>query len=675
MTAVLPPPINFQGFTQNGSLNAFGFVATYAAGSTTPIATYMDATQATPNPNPVPLNAIGQAAIWLSPGTGYKFVETDQFGNQCGFADQINASGAGVTSNLVPAINNVFNIGSPTFQWANGYFGGSIYINGVSVFLGQTPAEASVGAIVVNPQYPPMCVDRYATNSIPLVTDMSAAFTKAVSVAQRNGGIVTYGATAPYLVTSPINCTFGSSANQKGIIIQGPDGSLDSGAIFGPGNMAIVAKHTGQSVFCCVGNDSIKFRDVAITCDPTTYPVTGILFARNQLGPASNSQVNRLDNVRIAGKFSDSCYYNYGSEDDVLSGCYFANFATTANTATRRYTANNISGLVSDFAVDNFGNPVSICVGSASCIDHNDFGCQDWNAGGTATSDCIVLEGADSFKKYGGWALSASNTANGRSLIYVDLTNAASNFCSINGLTGEQAAFMQAYGILFSNAPSGANQYIPINWSVNESKLVGVTAGLATAGATTTLDNFTLSGTAMPLSGISIPGTLRGSPAFNYGNEIAPVVIGNSTKNKLIGETANLSPTMIRSTDDWDDTGSINKTIATVGTSGGITSSAGALIARARLILTGPCLTFQVVLASSSGTLSIAGGSQISLTAPGGQNLALADSGVCTVVDQTAGTINGAGVTNTGASILITIPVVVSATPHNIIVSGTVFLA
>ena len=101
MSGSLAPPITFQGYTGNGALNAFGYVATYAAGTTTPIATYADSTLGTPNTNPVQLNAVGQAPIWLTPGLLYKFVETDQAGNQCGYVDQISAPLTSITALMV----------------------------------------------------------------------------------------------------------------------------------------------------------------------------------------------------------------------------------------------------------------------------------------------------------------------------------------------------------------------------------------------------------------------------------------------------------------------------------------------------------------------------------------------------------------------------------------------
>ena len=53
-----------------------GKVYTYAAGTTTPLASYTDNTGATANTNPVILDTRGEAAIWLSPAS-YKFVLKD----------------------------------------------------------------------------------------------------------------------------------------------------------------------------------------------------------------------------------------------------------------------------------------------------------------------------------------------------------------------------------------------------------------------------------------------------------------------------------------------------------------------------------------------------------------------------------------------------------------------
>lgn len=86
MSVLLLPPI-FQFFDDNGDKLANGFVYTYAAGTTTPLATYTDASGTTVAPNPIQLNAAGRpnsgsGAIW---GQGaYKFKVTDANGVQVG---------------------------------------------------------------------------------------------------------------------------------------------------------------------------------------------------------------------------------------------------------------------------------------------------------------------------------------------------------------------------------------------------------------------------------------------------------------------------------------------------------------------------------------------------------------------------------------------------------------
>lgn len=79
MSVLLLPPI-FQFFDNNGDPLANGFVYTYAAGTTTALATYTDSTGSIAAPNPIQLNAAGRptsgsGAIW---GTGaYKFIVKD----------------------------------------------------------------------------------------------------------------------------------------------------------------------------------------------------------------------------------------------------------------------------------------------------------------------------------------------------------------------------------------------------------------------------------------------------------------------------------------------------------------------------------------------------------------------------------------------------------------------
>jgi hypothetical protein len=72
MTTLTPTPKQ-QIFGTDGTPLVGGKIYTYSAGTTTPLATYTDAGGLTANTNPIILDSLGQASIWLSTSTSYKF--------------------------------------------------------------------------------------------------------------------------------------------------------------------------------------------------------------------------------------------------------------------------------------------------------------------------------------------------------------------------------------------------------------------------------------------------------------------------------------------------------------------------------------------------------------------------------------------------------------------------
>lgn len=72
--AVLAPAPKAQFFDANGNPLVGGKVYTYAAGTTTPLATFTDASATTPNTNPIILDARGECNLWFSTATSYKVV-------------------------------------------------------------------------------------------------------------------------------------------------------------------------------------------------------------------------------------------------------------------------------------------------------------------------------------------------------------------------------------------------------------------------------------------------------------------------------------------------------------------------------------------------------------------------------------------------------------------------
>jgi hypothetical protein len=72
--AQLTPSPKQQIFGTDGAPLVGGKIYTYAAGTSTPIATYTDSGAGTANTNPIILDSYGQANIWLLDTVSYKFV-------------------------------------------------------------------------------------------------------------------------------------------------------------------------------------------------------------------------------------------------------------------------------------------------------------------------------------------------------------------------------------------------------------------------------------------------------------------------------------------------------------------------------------------------------------------------------------------------------------------------
>jgi hypothetical protein len=71
--ASLTPTPKQQIYGSDGAPLVGGKIYTYSAGTTTPLATYTDAGGGTANTNPIILNSLGQANIWLAAASTYKF--------------------------------------------------------------------------------------------------------------------------------------------------------------------------------------------------------------------------------------------------------------------------------------------------------------------------------------------------------------------------------------------------------------------------------------------------------------------------------------------------------------------------------------------------------------------------------------------------------------------------
>lgn len=151
--ALLSPVPKLQFFGINGLPLVGGKLYTYAAGTTTPIATYTDNTQATMNTNPVILDSTGQASVWLVDSTTYKYILKDSADVMLFTVDYVSVP---LTSNSFaspPAIgSNVPNAG--TFTNLNVVDLMTLESTGASILnvgtTGERPAVAEAGMVRYN---------------------------------------------------------------------------------------------------------------------------------------------------------------------------------------------------------------------------------------------------------------------------------------------------------------------------------------------------------------------------------------------------------------------------------------------------------------------------------------------------------------------------------------------
>jgi hypothetical protein len=150
--SVTPSPIGgfaAQFFDNNGVILSGGKIFTYAAGTTTPQASYTSASGTTPHANPIILDSAGRVPggeIWLTDGLVYKFVIETATGILLGTYDNIT----GVNSNFInytvqeevitaTAGQTVFNLS--TINYTPGTNSLTVYIDGVNQYVGDSYLE------------------------------------------------------------------------------------------------------------------------------------------------------------------------------------------------------------------------------------------------------------------------------------------------------------------------------------------------------------------------------------------------------------------------------------------------------------------------------------------------------------------------------------------------------
>jgi len=198
IAAYLAPIQTFRSFLSSGAPNAYGTVTTYAAGTTTQLATWTDWTATTANTNPTTLNARGEMNMYLLPNTGYKIVEADQYGNLIKTTDQMYNSQllnlyGGTDTGTVNAYQ--VSITSPNAGYTNGqiiYFLASNSNTGASTLAVTINGAAQSPVAIINQNGSALTANEILSNNIVEVMYLNGSFLLLQGAQQ---GLVSYGGT------------------------------------------------------------------------------------------------------------------------------------------------------------------------------------------------------------------------------------------------------------------------------------------------------------------------------------------------------------------------------------------------------------------------------------------------------------------------------------------------
>lgn len=212
--ASLTPTPKQQFFDANGNPLVLGKVYTYAGGTTTPIATYVDQVGATANTNPIILDARGMANIWLQSTVSYKFVVTNS-------ADVLQYT----TDNIVVPLDNLSFGSSPPIGDVEPNTGAftELSATGDVTFSGFGYTQLQTGATSDRPAVPSEGMIRYNTTLNQFEGYGTAGWG---AIGGGGGGEGGGGTTILYendqIITTSYTITAGKNAMSTGTLTTGP---------------------------------------------------------------------------------------------------------------------------------------------------------------------------------------------------------------------------------------------------------------------------------------------------------------------------------------------------------------------------------------------------------------------------------------------------------------------
>lgn len=264
--AVVTPTPKSQFIDAAGIPLAGGFVYTYAAGTTTPQATYTDSTGATANSNPIVLDSRGEANIWLGSAT-YKFKLTDSNNTEIWTVDNISAP----TSGLSPVLSGNVTIDSNT--------------SGTALTITQTGTGLALKVEDTSSDPTPFVID--ATGQVGIGTlspataldvnngtiQLSSSGTSRATLAAdaSNTTLTSVGTRGLILNANSTNLIYGTSSGYVGILNASPTVALDvTGAIKSSGAATIGGNTAVTGTLSATGNISTSAGNITATAGSIT---------------------------------------------------------------------------------------------------------------------------------------------------------------------------------------------------------------------------------------------------------------------------------------------------------------------------------------------------------------------------------------------------------------------